>query len=81
MLRKSSTYIYENGTKRVLNNFSFNMSKRFDRICPDRSTTTTESIANGKTIKIHLYVFLRPTLTDLNYKLPKKEIAAVKQVM
>ena len=57
------------------------MSKRFDRICPGRSTTTTESIANGKTIKIYLYRFLRPTLTDLNYKLPKKEIAAVKQVM
>ena len=54
MLNKSGLHLNENGTKRLVNNFFFSMTKWHETISLDRPTTTTEVFLKRKVVNKNL---------------------------
>ena len=54
MLNKSDLHLNENGTKRLVNNFFFSMTKWRETICLGRPTTTTEVCLKRKVVNKNL---------------------------
>ena len=52
MLNKSDLHLNENGTKRLVNNLCFSMTKWSESICLGRPTTTTKVFLKENEIKL-----------------------------